>query len=62
MAQGLSAKIILMFEWIGTSRLSIKNSLSAPHTSSHLTIPFKDLFASFEREEEPWDLRRFHLV
>ena len=30
MAQGRSTKIITMIKWIRTSRLSIKNSLSAP--------------------------------
>ena len=32
MAQGRSTEIITMSKWIRTSRLSIKNSLSAPFT------------------------------
>jgi len=44
MAQGRSTKIISMFKWIQTSRLSIKNSLAFALQVAHLAAALVGIF------------------
>ena len=56
MAQGRSTEIILMIEWIRTSRLSIKNSLSlslSPAGDVALTITTMSVSEGLIRQLDP---------
>ena len=62
MAQGRSTKIISMIEWIRTSRLLTKKSLSAEFARQRLGKQFREAFAGYARISQNVSIQWFQKV